>query len=279
MAIEQTYQAFQPAIWTPRINWYFKKKLQAKHVCTDYSDALRAQGGNIVYVPNITQGFTAASISATNGEVEATALSDTKTSITLNQWYGTAFRITKGQADRVGKQYNLVNEYFKTMAYHLADTFDIALFGNVSSGDFSVGVTGTSIPSTTLEHAMQIAESQSMPFEDCAWVFSPKAYWQQLAGVQKYYDAGRFGKVTVPYGFVDTLYGIPVMVSNNLPTSSTDTQNCLIHKSAIGYVIADGGVRLEHRDPEALRRTYFADIHYGHTLINSDRIIKIVGKR
>jgi len=275
-AIEQTYQAFQPAIWSPRINWYFKNKLQAKHVCTDYSSDLN---GNIVYVPKLSQGFTAAAIAATNGDVTATALSDTKSAITLNQWYGDAFRITKGQADRIGSQYNLVDAYMQTMAYNLADTFDTAVLANITSGTFSVGVTGTSIPSTTLEHAMQIANSQNMPFEDCAWLFSPNAYWKQLAGLQKYYDASIYGKMSIPEGFVNRLYGIPVLVSNNLPLSATDTQNALIHKSAIGYIMAKGGINLEYRDPEALRRTYFADIHYGHTLLHAGRIIKIVGKR
>jgi hypothetical protein len=277
MAIAQTYQAFQPAFWTPKVNWYFQKKLQAKYVCTDYSDAL--QGGNIVYVPNMTQGFTAAAVLITNGEVTCTALADTKSTITLNQWYGDAFRITEGQADRIGNQYNLVDGYFKTMAYNLADTFDTALFSNISSGTFSVGVTGTAIPSTTLEHAMQIADSQNIPHEDCAWVFSPKAYWKQLANVSKYYTASTFGRPTIPTGFVDILYGIPVLVSNNLPLSATDTQNCLIHKSAIGYIMGPRGIQLTEKSPEALRRTYFADIHYGHTLLNAGRIVKIIGKR
>jgi len=275
-AIEQTYQAFQPAIWSPRVNWYFKNKLQSKYVCTDYSSDLN---GNIVYVPKLTDGFTATAIAATNGDVTATALADTKSAITLNQWYGDAFRITKGQADRIGSQYNLVDSYMKTMAYNLADSLDTALLANISSGTFSVGETGVSIPSTTLEHAMMIANSQNMPFEECAWIFSPNAYWRQLAGVQKYYDASRYGIATVPEGFVNRLYGIPVLVSNNLPTSATDTQNCLIHKSAIGYIMAGGGVNLEYRDPEALRRTYFADIHYGNTLLHAGRIIKIVGNR
>ena len=277
-AIEQTYQAFQPAYWTPRINWYFKKQLHAKNVCTDYSSDLSG-GGNIVYVPSITDQFTPASIAITNGEVTATALSDTKSTITLNQWYGDAFRVTKGQADRIGRQYNLIDGYYQTMGYNLANYVDTRLFSNVSSGTFSVGKTGVSIPSTTLEHAMMIATSQNMPFEQCAWVFSPNAYWRQLAGVQKYYDASIFGQKSVPSGFVNVLYGIPVLVSNNLPTSSTDRQNCLIHKSAIGYVIGPRGVEVTEETTEALRRKYTADVHFGHTLLNAGRIVKIVGKR
>jgi len=276
VAITQHYHAFEPAVWSPRLNFFFQKKLQAKYVCTDYSSDLN---GNIVYVPGITDGFTAAAIGITSGDVTAASLADTKSTITLDQWYGDAFRVTKGQADRIGSQYNLVDSYMETMAYNLSTAFDTALLGNISSGTFSVGLTGTAIPSTTLEHALAIADSQNMPHDGLAWVFSPKAYWQQLANVSKYYTMSTFGKATIPTGFVDVLYGIPVLVSNNLPTSATDRQNALIHKSAIGYVIAGGGVNLTYRDPEALRRTYFADIHYGHTLLTAGRIIKIVGKR
>lgn len=275
-AIEQTYQAFQPAIWSPRINFYFKNNLQAKYVCTDYSSDLN---GNIVYVPKLAEAFTPAAIAITNGEITATALADTKSAITLNQWYGNAFRITKGQADRVGSQYNLVDGYMQAQAYDLANYLDSTLLGNITSGTFSVGVTGTSIPSTTLEHAMAIADSQNLPHGELSWIFSPKQYWSQLAGVAKYYTASTYGKASIPEGFVDQLYGIKVMTSNNLPTSATDRQGALIHKSAIGYVLGPRGVELTYRDPEALRRTYFADIHFGHTLLHAGRVIKIVGKR
>jgi len=276
VAITQHYHAFEPAVWSPRLNFFFQKKLQAKYVCTDYSSDLN---GNIVYVPGITDGFTAAAIGITSGDVTAASLADTKSTITLDQWYGDAFRVTKGQADRIGSQYNLVDSYMETMAYNLSTAFDTAVLGNISSGTFSVGKTGTAIPSTTLEHALAIADSQNMPHDGLAWVFTPNAYWQQLANVSKYYTMSTYGKATIPTGFVDMLYGIPVLVSNNLPLSATDRQNALIHKSAIGFVIAGGGVNLTYRDPEALRRTYFADIHYGHTLLTAGRIIKIVGKR
>ena len=276
MAITQHYHAFEPAVWSPRLDFFFQKKLQAKYVCTDYSSDLN---GNIVYVPGITDGFTAAAIGITSGDVTAASLADTKSTITLDQWYGDAFRVTKGQADRIGSQYNLVYSYMETMAYNLSTAFDTAVLGNISSGTFSVGKTGTAIPSTTLEHALAIADSQNMPHDGLAWVFTPNAYWQQLANVSKYYTMSTYGKATIPTGFVDMLYGIPVLVSNNLPLSATDRQNALIHKSAIGFVIAGGGVNLTYRDPEALRRTYFADIHYGHTLLTAGRIIKIVGKR
>jgi hypothetical protein len=52
-----------------------------------------------------------------------------------------------------------------------------------------------------------------------------------------------------------------------------------VNKSAVGYVIGPRGIELTEREPEALRRSYFADIHYGYTLLHAGRIIKIVGKR
>lgn len=279
MAYTQTYQAFEPAIWSPRVFEFFKMALQAKYVCTDYSESL-AGGGNIVYVPNITDGFSATQIVTTTGEITPTNLGDTKSTITLNQWWGNAFRITKAQAEKIGAQYNLAESYFRNMAYTLAKKVDSALFSNITSAHFTVGESATSIPSTTMEHAIQIASSESWNMEDAAWVLTPKAYWGQLAGVAKYYTASTFGKATIPTGFVDILYGVPVLVSNNLPAlvAGTGRKSALIHKRAIGYIMGSNGVELTVKETEALRRTYFADVYYGHTLLDSGSIVSLVEK-
>ena len=279
MAYTQTYQAYEPAIWDPKLLWYFKRGLTANKVCTEYSSDL-AQGGNIIYVPSITDGFSATQIVTTTGDITPTNLADTKTSITMNQWWGDAFRVTKAQAEKVGTSYNIIDGYMQTMAYNLSQKVDKTLLGNITSATFTVGNSATAIPSTTLEEALRIANSQNMPFNELAWIFSSKAYWGQLANVVKYYTQSIYGEATIPSGFVNRLYGIKVMVSDNLTAgvAGTGRYGALIHPSAIGFAIKGGGPQLSVKEAEALRRTYIADVFFGHTLLKAGRIIKILQK-
>jgi hypothetical protein len=273
----QTYQAFEPAIWTPKLLWYFEMALQAKKVATDYSADAQ---GSVVNVPILTDGFTPAAIVTTTGAVTPTALADTKTSITLNKWYADAFHLTNYQARRILPSYNLADSYIKTMGYNLAKYVDADILLKASSGTFSCGNSVTTIPSTTLEEALRIAASQNMPFDECRWVLTPKAYWKQLAGVAKYYDASIYGRATIPDGFVDRLYGIPVLVSNNTKAllAGTGRWNYLLHPSSIGYAIASNGVELHELPAEALRKSYAGEVQWGSACLRAGRIIKIIEK-
>ena len=234
----------------------------------------------MVYIPKITDGFTPAAIVTTTGAVTPTALADTKTSITINKWYADAFVITNYQARRILPSYNLADSYIKTMAYNLAKYVDADILLQASSGTFQVGNSSVSIPSTTIEEALRIAASQNMPFNELRFVLTPKAYWKQLASVQKYYDASQFGKATIPTGFVDTLYGIPILVSNNLKAlvPGTGRWNYLLHPSAIGYAFASNAVELHELPAEALRKTYVGEVQWGSACLMPGRIIKIIEK-
>lgn len=274
----QKYQAFEPSIWTPKLLWYFQMNLMAKNVATDYSADAR---GDVVYVPSITDGFTAAAIPTTSGAITPTALADTKTSITINKWYGDSFWMSNYQRRRILPSYNLVDSYIKTMGYNLAKYVDASILLKASGGTFSCGNSATSIPSTTLEEALRIAASQNMPLTECRWVFTPKAYYKQLMGVEKYYSAEKFGKVVTPLGsFGDALYGIPVLISNNTKAllAGTGRWNYLLHPTAIGYAIASNGIELHELPAEALRQTYAAEVQFGDKLLVAGRVIKIIEK-
>lgn len=275
---DQHYHAFDPAVWTPKLLWYFQMNLAAKEVATDYSQAVM---GSDVYVPSITDGFTAAAIAITSGSVTPTALGDTKTSITINKWYGDSFWISSYQARRMLPSYQLADSYVKTIAYNLAKYVDADILLKASGGTFTAGNSVTTIPSTTLEECLRIATSQNMPLAECRWVFTPKAYYKQLMSTAKYYDASIFGRPVTPSGSLGPqVYGIPVVISNNTKAllDGTGRWNYLLHPSAIGYAIASNGVELHELPAEALRKTYVGEVQWGSALLVAGRVIKIVEK-
>lgn len=276
MAYTQTYQCFEPQIWSKRINEFFKMKMQAKYCAEDYSDEI-GDGASGISVPKMAAGFTATNIVTTTGAVTPTNLGDTKSTITLTRWLAASFIMTKYQAERVSKSYRLQERYAQNAAYACAKVFDKNVLGNISSANFSVGNSGTNIPSTTLEHAMAIAESQSMPLDELVWVFHPAAYWREIAAVQKYYDASMVGEKTSTTGYNFPLYGIRVLISNSVPPcAGSGHYNGLVHPQAIGFAIAGGGVQIQEIQAEALRKHYVADVLYGHALIDSTKVISVL---
>lgn len=287
MTLSQTFTAFTPEIWSPRINMFFQAKLVAAKFFNDYSADV-ADGGDTVHIPNISNGFTAAAINTTSGIVTSANLSDTNSNLTVNTWEGVAYDLTDFQYAQILKSYNVRNSYAQAMGYALAKKFDTDLLGQSSNITASVGSSATALLSTTLEKAFGILESNSIPKEDCVLFVHPKTYWNRIMAVQKYYDASQFGKATVPTGAVDLLYGVPVVVTSQIPAGTAGTEggrrNLLVAKSSLVYAFGKlpgamtNGVRIQEKPSEDLKVRFIGDIAYGVGYLNANAGVRIIDK-
>ena len=128
------------------------------------------------------------------------------------------------------------------------------------------------------------------------WFFHPKSYYGEVMAVQKLYDASQFGKPSLIQGTHDTLYGVPVTVTTQVPNASiTDSvfattkghvisRNALLHNSFAVYALGNlpngtpSGVRIQEKDSENLRKTVVGDIMYGvKALGNSYKGVRLIG--
>jgi len=274
---DDKYDVYRPQIWSPRINRFLKEKLYAARVFQDRSDEI--EGTDDLYIPHISDTFSgSASIPVTSGNVIATDISETKTALTIDKWYGNAFYITKFEEREIMKRPNLIDEYSQAMGYKLARTLERDLLSNFKSFTPTAGTTDTSLVATNVESALGILNSNSVSMDECVFFFNPKIYTRDILSIQKYYDASQFGKATVPHGFHDMLYGIPVLLTPNTFTSSTDdseaVHNGIAHPSSI--VFGRTGVDFSVKDSEHLRKKIIADIIYGHKLLNAKRGVQLL---
>lgn len=287
MTLAQTFTAFTPEIWSPRVNMFFKAKLVAARFFQDYSADV-ADGGDTVHIPNIANSFTAASIDTTNGDVTSTDVSDTNTNLTINSWQGVAYDLTDFQYAQVLKSYNIKNQYAQAMGYALAKKFDTDLLGQSSNITAGVGSSATALLSTTIEKAFGILESNSIPKEDCVLFVHPKTYWNRIMAISKYYDASQFGKPTVPAGAMDLLYGVPVVITTQVPAGTAGTEgghrNLLVARSSLVYAMAklpgadSNGVRIQEKPSESLKVRFIGDIAYGVGYLNANAGVRIIDK-
>lgn len=297
MVLSQTFAVFTPTIWSPRIYFFLKNKLIAKTVFDDFSDEVTA-GGDTINIPYIADGFSATAIQTTNGALTGTNISDTKSSLSVNNWVGNALVISDFQMAQVAKSYRLKEAYMEAMGYALAKKLDVDIIRLAASSTITtVGNTTTALLATTIEKAMAILSSRSVPLNECNFIMHPKTYYRRIFNVQKFYDASQYGKATLPQGIVDYLYGVPVVVTQQITTctyaaeptayAGTGYRNLLAHKTAFAFAIGNvpgantiNGVRLSEARSNGsdLATKITADVAYGVKLVNASRVIKIIDK-
>lgn len=279
MAYSQTYDVFNPEIWSSKLNRAFQKKLVAAQFFDNYSSEIAGRG-DLLWIPGLSNGFTATAIATTSGDINPTNLSDTKSSMTIDQWMGTSFVMTDYQAKMVGSQYRLQEEYINKMGYALALKVDTDLLALGASITKVLNDSATSITSTVLEQAIAFMESSSVPLSECAFIFHPNAYWKEVMGSDKLVNASKYGKVILPNPPHNELYGIPVYITANVPAGTAGTEgghrNLLVHKNAIIYAMANDGVQITTAKGESLRTKYIADVMYAKKLLNPGSGVRII---
>jgi hypothetical protein len=269
-------------IWSPRVNRFFRAKLAAAPFFSDYSDEV-AGGGDTVRIPHISDSFSASDINTTSGEVSATNVDDTKTDLSIDKWKGTSIYLTDFQKAQIADKYRIKDEYASTMGYTLARTFDSALLDEAADNlTYSVGDTGTDLVATNIERAFSILGTENVPKEDAVMFVHPTTYWGDIMNIQKYYDASQFGKPSVPQGAHDLLYGVPVVITSQVPTADGGGyNNMLIHRNAVVYALGNlqgpgsAGARIQEKTAEDLRVKVIADIMYGVKILNSKSGVKM----
>jgi hypothetical protein len=250
------------------------EKMYGAKIFQDRSDEI--EGTDNLHIPHISDAFTASAIPTTSGEVTPTDISETKTTLSIDKWYGASHYITKFEQREIMKRPNLIDEYSRAMGYRLGRQFETDILEELGSLSPTAGSTTTSLVATNIEAALGIINSNSVPMDECVFLFTPKIYTRDILSVSKYYDASQFGKATVPFGFHDMLYGIPVLLTPNLPQESGDLgiTNALVHPSAIVY--GRTGVDFVAKDSEHLRKKLIADIIYGTKLLNATRGVRLL---
>lgn len=271
---DDKYDVFRPEIWTPRVTRFLKEKLYAAPFFLDYS--ADAVGADTIHIPHISDVFAATDVPVTSGAVAGTDISETKTDLVVDKWKAAAYFITKFEEREIMRRPNIISEYQKAMGYKLGRQLEIDILTNLSSITPTAGLTTTDLVATNIETALGILASNSVPKEECRMFLEPKVYWGDLMSIQKYYDASQFGKSTVPKGAHDILYGVPVVLTSNVPKDSGDLgyANAIIHNTAI--VHARTGVDFVAKPSENLRRKIIADIIYGTKLMHAARGVKLL---
>lgn len=271
--------SYIPAIWGEKINEFYRAKLVAAPFFTDRSDELR-DGGNTLYTPNTTE-FTATA-KTVGVAVNLNAPTDTKVTLTVNNWFESSFAIEDNDAAHMKRSYSVMERYAKNCGYAIAKKLDAAIVALFDGFSNSVGSSLTNLQDSDIRSAFAYLESNNVDSMEAAWFFHPTVFWRQIQRIDKFSLAvnSPVNDPTAkrPAGY---LYGQPVYITTQIafhvPSGSAGRNNAFAHPDAIHYatsplgaggskgaMVGSGGVRVQSNYiPEYLSTVTTADILYG----------------
>ena len=265
----------------------------------NFTPELLAQGGDMITIPNLTEGPDATTLTTTTGALTDFVVVETRTQLTVGSWIAQSKKFSDFEASRIKGNYALQQRYLREdLMPKLAKTFDKTLIGaSGQAGNIQLH-TGTSIvalSNTAITESIRIAESYSLPLEELAFWFHPNTYWKDLFRRTALIDASQLGKplIAAPVGEVrplGSLYGVPCYVTNLVGLCTgiggdgypqTSHRNLLIHPRAIAYAygrMTSTGPRLQEQPVgDALAMRIVADLMYGTAAPGKFEGIRIIG--
>lgn len=183
--------------------------------------------------------------------------------MTVDTWYECSFAIEDKEAEQVKKSYNYMAKLADNAAYTVAAAYEdaiIALFDNFSQ---VVGTSASGVSDSNIRRAIQYLDAASAPQEDRAFFMSSKAVWSDLMAIDKFtLLVNTKGADPVLKGHIGYLYGIPVIMSDRIGTTTGSAQNVLAHKDAIVHASTIMRVQSNYI-PQYLSTVTTADVVFG----------------
>jgi hypothetical protein len=260
-----------PEIWGSKINDFYRAKLKMAAFFTNRSDEL-AEGADALYTPNLTEMSANAKSNAT--AVTLNSPTETKQTLTVDQWFEVSFMIEDKEAAQVKKSYNTQQRYIKNAAFTAAKKLEVAIATLFHGFSTSKGTTTVALTDAVVRSCIAALETANADFEEAAWFLHPKTVWTDLMSIDRF--ALKFntdGADPVIKGAIGGIYGRPVVTSTLIQKINTnaDYSGALAVPDSIHWATSPlpgqkdaMGVRLQSNYiPEYLGTLSTADILYG----------------
>lgn len=239
-----TGAVFIPEIWSIETLRAAESALVMAPLVKRYDSQVK-QRGDTLHIPNISN--LTANTKTQGSEVTTQAVTETETTISINNWKETSFEIE--DIVKIQSQYDLRSEYTSKAGYAIAQKVDtdlLALYSSLTSTD--VGTYGVDIGDATIVAAIQSLDEVDAPLEDRYFVIKPsqKAAIMKLDKFVQATYLGEYDKATpVKRGpnnryLWGDIYGVPTYYTNQVSTTAgtpTQTHNLLFHKEAFALAL------------------------------------------
>ena len=289
-----TAAVFIPEIWSDEVIAAYKMNLVAANVFKKMS--FKGKKGDTIHIPKPTRGN--ASVKASEAPVTLIAGVETEVSILINKHYEYSRfieDITEVQALASMRRF-----YTDDAGYALAkqvDT-DMVQLGRVMNGgdgtaDYDKGYAGddgttlydgtnaAALTDIAVRNVIQKLDDQDVPTAGRFFLVPPAAR-NTLLGLDRYTAMDSVGEAgsanSIRNGHIGNLYGIPVYVTSNADTTTTDGDRvCLMGQKDAAILVEQLGVRSQVQyKQDYLSTLYTSDTIYGVKDLRPDSAFALV---
>ena len=258
-----------PEIWSSKVNEFFRSKLVAGSFFTDMSREVATQG-DILHIPGTVEPTT--STKANGSEVTFQKPAETSVDLTVTTWKESSRMIEDREAKLVLNSFGIQSRYLMQQAYACAKDYDSAILGLWSGLSQVIGDGTNKVTDANIRGAISNLDGAGVPLEEVRIFMRPEVFWADLQDIAKYYDESAFGGASsTRTGKMPTLYGIPVVLTTQMPIVTTTTKILVAHKDAfvhaskaLGGGSKEKGVRVQAKYiPQYLGTQLTTDVVYG----------------
>jgi hypothetical protein len=229
---------FRPNVWSSEVLMFVKANLVLLPLVKHY-DAEVSSYGQTVEIPNVSA--ITANAKAQNTVVTLNYVTETKTTITINQHYESSFLLEDIAA--IQSKEDLRSDYTQSAAYAIAAKIDNGLANAMTSAFTGYGTFGTALGDVLILAGNRYLDDSKAPQGDRSLVVTPQGK-QEMLNIDKYirYDAIGVGGSdnSILNGQIGEIYGIKVFMSQNLvqvTTNPNQNNHLLFHKEAFAVAV------------------------------------------
>ena len=233
--------------------------------------------GQTVEIPNLSN--IAANAKVANTQVTLNAPTETKQTITINQYFESSV-LVEDNADAQAA-YDTHSEYRQKAGYAIAEEMDNFIAVTMTADFGSVGTYGTALDYDVFLDAKLALDNAKAPLTERYFVVTPQGHREMLE-VDEFirYDAmGASGQPSpIKTGKVGTILGSEVYMSQNLVvTAGTPVQNnnLYFHRESFGLAVQKD-IKVEmQRKTEYLGDLIVASALWGGSVIRADHGVAV----
>jgi len=270
--VDTELAVFVPELWADAIRASFKKSIVLAQAGTDMS-ALVSSSGDIIRIPTVAD---VPAVVAKVAHVAFDYTSATEDSFTLT---AATHKVTGTMVADIGviqSSADLLTKYADSIGYRLALGFDtqveVALALTTECIDIEpYNGSAKIIDGATLAHISKVVMENDCPMNECTMILNPTLY-SSLFNVDSFTHVSKMGLVNAKNGFVGTVMGMDVLLSNNITSTNhndaVDSDNGALTDGNVlgGFVMHNSALAYAFSQPPRVQSEYSVD-HLAHKLI------------
>ena len=269
--VDTELAVFVPELWSDGVRASFKKNVVLASPGTDMS-SLIASGGDIIRIPTVAD---VPAVVAKAAHVAFSYTSATEDAFTLTC---TTHNVTGTMVADIGaiqSSSDLLTRYADSIGYRLALGFDAQVETALALTTECINIAGNAVAKTidalTLRHISMVVMENDCPLNECTMILNPTLY-SSLFQIDDFIHVSKTGAANVENGFVGTLMGMNVLLSNNITSTNhndaVDSDNGALTNGNVlgGFVLHNSALAYAFSQKPRVQAEYSID-HLAHKLI------------